>query len=76
MKRSVIGIAVAAGVAFCGVQVLGTMPALPTIGTEVVAHASDAETVVDSQTAEDSVLGTCPWTLTADGVLHVESGEF
>ncbi|WP_203638642.1 DUF5776 domain-containing protein [Levilactobacillus wangkuiensis] len=75
MKRSVVGIAVAAGVAFLGVQVLGTMPALPTIGTEVVAHASDATTVVDSQTAGDSVLGTCPWTLTADGVLHVESGE-
>jgi len=53
MKRSVVGIAVAAGVAFLGVQVLGTMPALPTIGTEVVAHASDATTVVDSQTAGD-----------------------
>ncbi|MFD1456358.1 MucBP domain-containing protein [Levilactobacillus lanxiensis] len=70
MKRSVVGIAVAAGVAFLGVQVLGTMPVLPTIGTEVVAHASDAETVVDSGT-----LGTCPWTLTADGVMHVKSGE-
>jgi len=69
MKRSTIGIAVAAGVAFCGVQVLGTVPALPTIGTEVVAHASDAK-VVDSGT-----LGTCPWTLTADGVMHVGSGE-
>ncbi|MCT4488231.1 BspA family leucine-rich repeat surface protein [Levilactobacillus parabrevis] len=45
------------------------MPALPTIGTEVVAHASDAK-VVDSGT-----LGTCPWTLTADGVMHVGSGE-
>lgn len=69
MKRSTIGIAVAAGVAFCGVQVLGTVPTLPTIGTEVVAHASDAK-VVDSGT-----LGTCPWTLTADGVMHVGSGE-
>jgi len=70
MKRSVFGIALVAGVAFCGVQVLGTMPALPTMGTEVVAHASDAEKVVDSGT-----LGTCPWTLTADGVLHVKGGE-
>ncbi|WP_125545641.1 DUF5776 domain-containing protein [Levilactobacillus lindianensis] len=68
MKRSVVGVAVAAGVAFCGVQVLGTVPTLPTIGTEVVAHASDAK-VVDSGT-----LGTCPWNITADGVLHVESG--
>ncbi|KRN02654.1 hypothetical protein FD13_GL001645 [Levilactobacillus senmaizukei DSM 21775 = NBRC 103853] len=45
------------------------------IGTETVAHASDATTVVDSETAEKSELGTCPWQLTADGVLHVGSGE-
>lgn len=75
MKRSVVGVAVAAGVALLGVQTLGTIPTLPTIGTEVVAHASDATTVVDSQPAKDSILGTCPWKLTADGVLHVGSGE-
>lgn len=77
MKRSVLGLAVVAGVAFCGVQVLGTVPTFSMIGTDVVAHASDATTVVDSDpgSTEKSELGTCPWKLTADGVLHVESGE-
>jgi len=77
MKRSVLGLAVVAGVAFCGVQVSGTVPIFSMIGTEVVAHASDATTVVDSDpgSTEKSELGTCPWKLTADGVLHVGSGE-
>lgn len=70
MKRSLVGIAIATGVAFCGVQVLETLPELPAIGTEVVAHASDEDKIVDSGT-----LGSCPWTLTADGTLHVQSGE-
>lgn len=76
MKFWPVGIAVIVGITLGGMGLSGSSSLTPP-PPAVTAHAAVTTTtgiVVDSSVETPGFLGTCPWRLTADGVLHVESG--
>lgn len=74
MRVSTIGIAVVAGLALGGMQGGGTTATFSGPGSIITAKAATSDEVLDDSTQSPDVLKGCTWKLTADGVLHLESG--
>lgn len=77
MKVWKVGMAVIAGITLGSIQGLGGSSAEWSFHPAMTAQAAGVVTEgmgVDNSVKAPGLLGTCPWYLTTDGVLHVESG--
>lgn len=67
MRHRIVGVTLAAALVLGGATIMGDLPVGTSWSSPVVAHA--AATVISQGT-----LGSCPWKLTSDGVMHVGEG--
>lgn len=67
MRYRIVGVTLAAALVLGGATIMGDLPVGTSWSSPVVAHA--AATVISQGT-----LGSCPWKLTSDGVMHVGEG--